>query len=52
VQAAGAFAFAAAGAYQMAMWAAAKHKRLRKQFDGLEGRDKYPRRWVMLPPFF
>lgn len=21
-------------------------------FDGKEGREKYPRRWVMLPPFF
>lgn len=21
-------------------------------FDGREGREKYPRRWIMLPPFF
>ena len=28
----------------------AKHARLRKIFDGKEGRAKYPRRWRMLPP--
>lgn len=39
------------GAAQMAQWAVAKHARLRKTFDGKEGRPKYPRRWVMLPPF-
>lgn len=21
-------------------------------FDGRDGREKYPRRWIMLPPFF
>lgn len=21
-------------------------------FDGKDGREKYPRRWIMLPPFF
>lgn len=25
---------------------------LPQTFDGLEGREKYPRRWIMLPPFF
>lgn len=40
------------GAGQMAIWAAAKHARLRKLFDGKDGRPKYPRRWIMLPPFF
>jgi very-long-chain enoyl-CoA reductase len=44
--------FGAVGAAQMAQWAAAKHARLRRTFDGREGRDKYPRRWVMLPPLF
>lgn len=44
--------FTVAGAVQMAQWAAGKHRRLRKTFDGREGRPKYPRRWIMLPPFF
>lgn len=46
------FLFTVAGAYQMAIWAQGKHKRLVKLFDGKEGRPKYPRRWIMLPPFF
>lgn len=46
------FVFAAAGTFQMAQWALQKHNRLRKLFDGKEGREKYPRRWIMLPPFF
>ena len=44
--------FTAAGAYQMAVWAGQKHKRLLKLFDGKDGRPKYPKRWIMLPPFF
>ena len=44
--------FTAAGAYQMAVWAGQKHKRLVKLFDGKDGRPKYPKRWVMLPPLF
>lgn len=44
--------FTIVGALQMAQWAIGKHKRLRKTFDGLEGREKYPRRWIMMPPFF
>jgi len=44
--------FMLAGAFQMAQWAAQKHKRLRQLFDGKDGREKYPSRWVMLPPFF
>lgn len=44
--------FTAAGALQMAQWASAKHRRLRKLFDGQDGRPRYPRRWVMLPPIF
>ncbi|GFS31028.1 3-oxo-5-alpha-steroid 4-dehydrogenase family protein [Actinidia rufa] len=35
----------------MTNWALAKHRRLRRLFDGKEGRPKYPRRWVILPPF-
>lgn len=26
-------------------------RRLRRTFDGKDGRAKYPRRWVILPPF-
>lgn len=36
----------------MSNWAMAKHRRLKKLFDGKEGRKKYPRRWIILPPFF
>jgi len=39
------------GAGQMALWAMSKHKRLTKLFDGRDGRAKYPRRWIILPPF-
>lgn len=46
------FLFTAAGAYQMAIWAKGKHRRLVKLFDGKEGRPKYPKRWIMIPPFF
>ncbi|XP_023514664.1 very-long-chain enoyl-CoA reductase-like [Cucurbita pepo subsp. pepo] len=35
----------------MTNWALAKHRRLKKLFDGKEGRPRYPRRWVILPPF-
>lgn len=51
-QTAAAAAFTLVGALQMAQWAVGKHRRLVKTFDGREGREKYPRRWVMLPPFF
>ena len=44
-------AFMAVGGVQMAIWAAAKHRRLRSLFDGKDGREKYPRRWIVLPPF-
>lgn len=47
-----AFLFITAGASQMAIWALQKHKRMLKQFDGKDGREKYPKRWIMLPPFF
>ncbi|KAG6469453.1 hypothetical protein ZIOFF_074170 [Zingiber officinale] len=35
----------------MTNWAFAKHWRLKKLFDGKEGRPRYPRRWIILPPF-
>lgn len=44
--------FTLVGAAQMAQWAVGKHARLRKTFDGRDGRKKYPRRWIMMPPFF
>lgn len=44
--------FGAAGTFQMLQWAAAKHARLRRTFDGKDGRAKYPKRWIMLPPLF
>ena len=45
--------FTLVGAGQMAVWAAGKHKRLRKMFDGREGREQYPRRrWIMMPPIY
>jgi len=44
--------FMICGAGQMMLWAAAKHKRLRSIFDGKEGRQKYPRRFIIFPPFF
>jgi very-long-chain enoyl-CoA reductase len=45
------YIFMAAGAYQMIMWAIAKHKRLRSIFNGKDGMEKYPRRFIILPPF-
>lgn len=52
VQALPAAIFSIAGAVQMTLWALQKHNRLRKLFDGKEGREKYPKRWVIFPPFF
>ncbi|KAL4447369.1 hypothetical protein ABPG77_007402 [Micractinium sp. CCAP 211/92] len=51
-QTAAAGLFTLVGAAQMAQWAIGKHKRLLKTFDGRDGREKYPRRWIMLPPVF
>lgn len=51
VQALPAAIFTIAGLYQMVMWAIQKHNRLRKLFDGKDERQKYPRRWIILPPF-
>ena len=44
--------FITAGALQMAVWAKAKHARLRRIFNGRDGAEAYPKRWIMLPPFF
>ncbi|KAL3156940.1 hypothetical protein ABBQ38_001199 [Trebouxia sp. C0009 RCD-2024] len=46
-----AFMFVAAGSFPMSQWAIGKHKRLRKMFDGTGGKPKYPKRWVVFPPF-
>ncbi|KAK3248629.1 hypothetical protein CYMTET_41912 [Cymbomonas tetramitiformis] len=43
--------FMCCGAGQMVIWAGQKHARLRKLFDGKDGKEKYPRRFVILPPF-
>ncbi|XP_061995574.1 very-long-chain enoyl-CoA reductase [Rosa rugosa] len=45
------YLFAVVAASIMTNWALGKHRRLKKLFDGKDGRPKYPRRWVILPPF-
>ncbi|XP_057523774.1 very-long-chain enoyl-CoA reductase-like [Amaranthus tricolor] len=45
------YVFVVVAAGIMTNWALAKHRRLKKLFDGKDGRPKYPRRWVILPPF-
>ncbi|WCJ19606.1 Very-long-chain enoyl-CoA reductase [Euphorbia peplus] len=45
------YVFVAVAASIMTNWALAKHRRLKKLFDGKDGKPKYPRRWVILPPF-
>ncbi|KAK4756755.1 hypothetical protein SAY87_006882 [Trapa incisa] len=45
------YVFLVVAAFIMTDWAFTKHRRLKKLFDGKEGRTKYPRRWVILPPF-
>lgn len=45
------YIFLVVAASIMTNWALAKHRRLRKLFDGKDGKPKYPRRWVILPPF-
>ena len=37
------------GFYTMHAWAVNKHKRLVQLFDGKQGREKYPRRWKIMP---
>eukprot|EP01111_Echinosteliopsis_oligospora_P017527 TRINITY_DN7630_c0_g1_i1.p1 TRINITY_DN7630_c0_g1~~TRINITY_DN7630_c0_g1_i1.p1 ORF type:complete len:302 (+),score=72.82 TRINITY_DN7630_c0_g1_i1:17-922(+) len=49
-QTAASIMFTIAGAGQMWMWAVGKHRRYRKEFDGKEGRQQYPKsRKVMFP---
>ncbi|XP_011624082.1 very-long-chain enoyl-CoA reductase [Amborella trichopoda] len=45
------YVFLVVAASIMTNWALAKHRRLKKIFDGKEGKPKYPRRWMILPPF-
>nr|AFK46411.1 unknown [Lotus japonicus] len=45
------YIFLAVATFIMTNWALTKHRRLKKLFDGKEGRPRYPRRWVILPPF-
>ncbi|WZZ66258.1 hypothetical protein YC2023_077628 [Brassica napus] len=45
------YVFFAVAALIMTNWALGKHSRLRKIFDGKDGEQNYPRRWVILPPF-
>ncbi|KAL9275059.1 Very-long-chain enoyl-CoA reductase-like protein [Drosera capensis] len=45
------YVFLLVAASIMTNWALGKHRRLKKLFDGKDGRPKYPRRWVILPPF-
>jgi very-long-chain enoyl-CoA reductase len=50
-QSVAAAAFTAVGAAQMTAWAIQKHKRYRKEFDGQEGRELYPKSRKILIPF-
>jgi very-long-chain enoyl-CoA reductase len=43
--------FCLAGAAQMYQWAKQKHVRYIKDFDGVEGRDLYPRSRKVLFPY-
>lgn len=45
------YIFLVVAASIMTNWALAKQHRLRRLFDGKDGRPKYPQRWVILPPF-
>ncbi|XP_019461885.1 PREDICTED: very-long-chain enoyl-CoA reductase-like isoform X3 [Lupinus angustifolius] len=45
------YVFLAVATFIMSNWAIAKHRRLKKLFDGKEGRPRYPRRFIILPPF-
>eukprot|EP00002_Diphylleia_rotans_P008766 TRINITY_DN18751_c0_g1_i1.p1 TRINITY_DN18751_c0_g1~~TRINITY_DN18751_c0_g1_i1.p1 ORF type:complete len:302 (+),score=57.04 TRINITY_DN18751_c0_g1_i1:64-969(+) len=49
-QMAGAALFTFAGFFQMLLWALGKHRNYRKEFDGKEGREMYPKgRKAMIP---
>jgi very-long-chain enoyl-CoA reductase len=45
--------FTIVGAAQMTVWAVAKHRRYKKEFDGQDGRELYPKnRKVLIPLIF
>ncbi|GAM17042.1 hypothetical protein SAMD00019534_002170 [Acytostelium subglobosum LB1] len=46
-----AFIFTLLGAFQMYVWAVAKHRRYRKEFDGQNGNPLYPRNRKIIVPF-
>ena len=50
-QSVAAAAFTVVGAAQMTVWAIQKHKRYLREFDGIEGRELYPRSRKILIPF-
>lgn len=43
--------FTVVGAAQMTLWAIQKHKRYRREFDGQDGREMYPKNRTILIPF-
>jgi len=43
--------FTMAGAAQMIQWALQKHRRYRKDFDGKDGREQYPKNRKAIVPF-
>ncbi|EGG24712.1 synaptic glycoprotein SC2-like protein [Cavenderia fasciculata] len=46
-----AYVFTVLGAVQMYVWAVAKHRRYRKEFDGKNGELQYPRNRKIIVPF-
>ena len=50
-QSVAAASFMVVGAAQMTVWAIQKHKRYRKEFNGEDGREQYPRNRRILLPF-
>lgn len=45
------FLFMGAGALQMFLWAQKKHKNYKKEFDGKDGRELYPKSRKVIVPF-
>jgi very-long-chain enoyl-CoA reductase len=43
------YLFAIVSAGQMWIWAVDKHRRYKKEFDGTNGTEKYPRRKILIP---
>jgi len=46
------YTFMLCGAAQMMQWAIAKHNRLRTLYPGTNGKPKFRRPFILLPPFF